>query len=126
MGVLFIPGIKESLDSWFVWAVGLLSFAVIALIIRALWRRRTVEEQEEARTLSPIYIHSEEERAQFRAMCGVTERPSRPMKVVTPQDDDRKQASDFAQAIGIQVRSALAWASALARAPCVFAFCVHV
>ena len=93
VGVILIPGVKQWLDSLFFWALGLLSFAVVALIVRAL-RRRAAKEQEEAPLLSPIYIHSDEERAQFRAMCGVTERPPKPIKVVTPETDDAKQASD--------------------------------
>jgi hypothetical protein len=94
IGVLFIPGIKQWLDALFVWALGLLSLAVIALFIRTMWRRPPAKEQEEAPTLLPIYIHSAEERARFRAMCGVTERPRTPMKVVTPQVDDHAPASD--------------------------------
>ena len=95
IGVILIPGVKQWLDSLFIWALGLLSFVAVALIVRAL-RRRPAEEQEQAPVLSRIYIHSGEERAQFRAMCGVTERPPRPMKVVSPQDDDANHASDSA------------------------------
>src|SRR5688572_12647792 len=99
MGVLFIPAVRHWLDSLFVLAIGLLSFAVIVLIVRVLWRTRTAKEQEEEEEvpiLPPIYIHSEEERAQFRAMCGVTERPAKPMKVVTPEVGDREPAGDSA------------------------------
>jgi hypothetical protein len=94
IGVLFMPGVEQSLDSLFVWAVGLLSFAVIALLIRAMWRRRSAKVREEAPRLMPIFIHSDEERAKFRAMCGVTEPPQKPMKVVTPEVGDRKSASE--------------------------------
>lgn len=96
IGVLFVPGVKQSLDSLFIWAVGLLSCAVIALIVRAMWRRRSAKEPEEAPTLMPIFIHNDEERAQFRALCGVTERPPKPMIVVTPEIDDSKPASGSA------------------------------
>ena len=99
MGVILIPGVKQWLDSWFVWAACLLSFAVVALILRALWRRPPAKEREpeQAPVLSRMYIHSDAERAQFRAMCGVTERPEKPMKVVTPEtDDDAKQSTDSA------------------------------
>ena len=101
MGVILIPAVKQWLDSWFVWAAGLLSFAVVALILRALWRRPPAKEHEQEREQAPVlsrmYIHSDQERAQFRAMCGVTERPEKPMKVVTPEtDDDAKQSTDSA------------------------------
>lgn len=95
IGVLFIPTIKQLLDDLFVWAVGLLSLAVIGLVARVWWRR-LAHEQVEAPTLMPIFIHNAEERAQFRALCGVTERPPKPMIVVTEQVDDIKPASDSA------------------------------
>jgi hypothetical protein len=94
MGVLLIPGIKQSLGPWFVWAIGLLGLAVVTLIIRAIWRRRSIKEEQAEPTLLPIFIHSDEERAQFRAMMGVKERPPAPIKVVTPQTDDTSSASD--------------------------------
>ena len=93
IGVLFIPAIKQLLDDLLVWAVGLLSLAVIALVVRVWWRR-SAHEQVEAPTLMPIFIHNAEERAQFRALCGVTERPPKPMIVVTPQAEDSKPAGD--------------------------------
>lgn len=96
IGLLFIPAVKKSLDELFVWSVALLSSAVIALVIRAAWRGIPARQPEEAPTLMPIFIHSEEERAKFRAMCGVTERSPKPMKVVTPEVDDGRTASDSA------------------------------
>ena len=94
MGVLLIPEIRELLDSWFVWVIGSLGLAVVGLIIRAIWRRRSIKEEQAEPTLLPIFIHSDEERAQFRAMMGVKERPPTSIKVVTPQDDDIPPTGD--------------------------------
>ena len=95
MGVLFIPDIKQLLGSSFAWALGLLGVVVVALIIRTIWRRRSIPEEQAEPTLLPIFIHSDEERAQFRAMMGVKERSPAPIKVVTPAADDTPPASDF-------------------------------
>src|ERR1043165_6774723 len=64
IGALFIPAIKQLLADLFVWAVGLLSLAVIGLVAR-VWLRRLAHERVEAPTLMPIFIHNAEERAQF-------------------------------------------------------------
>ena len=94
MNGLFIPDIKQRLGSGFFWVLGLLGVLVVGLIVRIIWRRRPVKEEQPEPTLLPIFIHSDEERTQFRAMMGVKERPPTSIKVVTPHADDPTPTSD--------------------------------
>lgn len=95
IGVLFIPQIEELLGEGFDWTVGALGLAVSVLIVRAVLRKYPVEKEPEM--LLPIYIHDDEERERFRAMCGVKERPPMPLKVVTPPSGDATPPGDSAR-----------------------------
>lgn len=78
--VIFVPGFRQILGGLFFLLLCFLGLVVVGLVIRAIWRHWFKKEPEPA---IPTFIHSDEERAQFRNMLGVSQPPSS-LKAVTP------------------------------------------
>lgn len=78
--VFFVPGFKQTLGSVFFPVLSFLGLVMIGLIIRAIWRRSVKKDEV---TALPTFVHSDEERALFRAAMGVSQ-PTPSIKVVAP------------------------------------------